>query len=491
MMWRSFLRATSSLLLGIGLLNPVNVQALEDELGDSLLIDADALKPWFGDFDGMRERRVVRVLVVPNMTMWFYDDGKPHGLAFEALRAFEEHLNKKHKPAKKNLKLLIAILPTTRDQLIPKLLAGEADLAVASLTITPGRLEQVDFSDPFVRDIAEIAVTGPSGPDLDSLEDLSGQEVFVRPSSSYHEHLVALNKHFVSEGRAPVKLIEAPEELEDEDLMEMVNAGLVGTVIVDDYKAKLWAKVFQELRLHTKVAINRGGKFGWMMRKESPLLKAEVNDFARKHRQGSLFGNVLIKRYVDNTRYIRNALKKSERQKFQATVELFRKYATQYDVDHLLMMAQAYQESGLDHSVKSPVGALGIMQIMPSTGEDMKVGDITKLENNVHAGIKYMRFMVDRYFADEPMSRRNKLLFAFASYNAGPNRIARLRREAEAKGLDPNVWFRNVEVVAARRIGSETVRYVTNIHKYYVAYTLLIAQEAKREAAREKIAPGG
>ena len=169
MMWRSFLRATSSLLLGIGLLNPVNVQALEDELGDSLLIDADALKPWFGDFDGMRERRVVRVLVVPNMTMWFYDDGKPHGLAFEALRAFEEHLNKKHKPAKKNLKLLIAILPTTRDQLIPKLLAGEADLAVASLTITPGWLEQVDFSDPFVRDIAEIAVTGPSGPDLDLL----------------------------------------------------------------------------------------------------------------------------------------------------------------------------------------------------------------------------------------------------------------------------------------------------------------------------------
>ena len=315
--------------------------------------------------------------------------------------------------------------------------------------------------------------------------------MFVRPASSYHEHLVALNKRFVSEGRAPVKLIEAPEELEDEDLMEMVNAGLVGTVIVDDYKAELWAKVFQELRLHPKVAINRGGKFGWMMRKESPLLKAEVNDFARKHRQGSLFGNVLIKRYVDNTRYIRNALKKSERQKFQATVELFRKYATQYDVDHLLMMAQAYQESGLDHSVKSPVGALGIMQIMPSTGEDMKVGDITKLENNVHAGIKYMRFMVDRYFADEPMSRRNKLLFAFASYNAGPNRIARLRREAEAKGLDPNVWFRNVEMVAARRIGSETVRYVTNIHKYYVAYTLLIAQEAKREAAREKTAPGG
>ena len=482
--------AIAGLITLIVLIWPAELPALEDIADGAYISDAERSKPWRGDFDGMRERRLIRVLVVPNMTMWFYQDGKPYGVAYEALRAFEEQLNKKYKPARKHLKLHVVVIPTARDQLIPKLLAGEADLAVASLTITPERLEQVDFSRPLARDIAEIAVTGPGGPRLETLADLSGQEVFVRPSSSYHEHLVALNARFASEGRAPVELIEAPEALEDEDLMEMVNAGLVGTVIVDDYKARLWAKVFTELALHPEVAVNRGGEFGWMMRKQCPLLRAEVDAFAKSHGQGTLFGNVLIKRYAENSRYIRNALKESERRKFHASIDLFRKYGSQYEVDHLLMMAQSYQESGLDHSVRSPVGAIGIMQIMPSTGEEMGVGDIQELENNVHAGIKYMRFMTDHYFADAPMTRLNKVLFTFASYNAGPNRIARLRREAEQLGLDPNVWFDNVEVVAARRIGSETVRYVANIYKYYVAYTLLVEQDRKREAARTRLTPG-
>ncbi len=478
-----------ALMLAGALFAPV--RAADDQAdGENFVTEAAMLAPWQGDFDGMRERRVIRVLVVPNLTMWFYHEGQPQGIAVEMLRAFEEELNRKFKPATRHLKLHVAVIPTTRDQLIPRLLAGEADLAVANLTITPERLSQVDFSRPFARDIAEIAVTGPAGPALETPEDLAGQEVFVRRSSSYHEHLVALNARLAERGLAPVKLVPAPEELEDEDLMEMVNAGLVGTVIVDDYKARLWAKVFPELRLHPEVAVNHGGEFGWMMRKQSPLLKAEVDAFVRGHGQGTLFGNVLIKRYVGSTRYIRNALNDSERRKFHDTLELFREYASRYEIDYLLMMAQSYQESGLDHSVRSPVGAIGIMQIMPSTGEEMKVGDITELENNVHAGIKYMRFMVDHYFADAPMTRGNKLLFAFASYNAGPNRIARLRREAETMGLDPNVWFRNVEVVAARRIGSETVRYVANIYKYYVAYRLLLAQEAQRETVREQLVPG-
>ena len=450
---------------------------------------AVALEPWTGDFDGMRERRAIRVLVVPNMTMWFYRDGKPKGLAYEALRAFEEALNKKYKPAQRHLKLHVVVIPTTRDQLIPKLLDGTADIAVASLTITPERLKQVDFSRPFVRDIAEIPVTGPIGPRLEKAEDLSGQEVFVRQSASYHEHLVALSKRLETAGKAPVRIKLAPEELEDEDLMEMVNAGLVGTVIVDDYKAKLWAEVYPELRLNSEAAINRGGDFGWMMRKQSPLLKAEVDAFAKGHGQGTLFGNVLLKRYATTTRHIRNALHDSERRKFHATVDLFRGYADKYEVDPLLMMAQSYQESGLDHSAKSPVGAIGIMQVMPATGAELNVGDITVLENNVHAGIKYVRFMVDRYYANEPMDQTNKILFSFASYNAGPSRVARLRREAEKSGFDPNRWFGHVEVIAAKRVGSETVRYVSNIFKYYIAYRLLVEQQQKRKATKDKLVP--
>ena len=152
-----------------------------------------------------------------------------------------------------------------------------------------------------------------------------------------------------------------------------------------------------------------------------------------------------------------------------------------------MMMAQGFQESTLDQNAKSHVGAVGIMQLMPATGAELKVGDITQAEPNIHAGVKYMRFMVDRYYANEPMTPLNKGLFAFASYNAGAARIAQLRREAAQRGLDPNRWFHNVELVAADKIGPETVTYVSNIYKYYTAYKLLLAQEAERSKARESV----
>ena len=167
-----------------------------------------------------------------------------------------------------------------------------------------------------------------------------------------------------------------------------------------------------------------------------------------------------------------------------AVIELFRKYSDQYQMDFLLMGAQAFQESGLNQDAKSAVGAVGIMQLMPATGAELKVGDITQQEANIHAGVKYMRFMIDQYFKDEPMDHLNKGLFAFASYNAGPGRIRQLRKEAEKRGLDPNVWFGNVEQIASERIGRETVTYVSNIYKYYVAYKLMFAEKQRREAAK-------
>src|SRR6185295_18909614 len=170
--------------------------------------------------------------------------------------------------------------------------------------------------------------------------------------------------------------------------------------------------------------------------------------------------------------------------RFRATADFIRQYSAQYNLDYLLMAAQGYQESGLDQSRKSAVGAIGVMQVMPATGADMKVGDITQIEPNVHAGVKYVRFMMDRYYSDEPMDRLNKGLFTFASYNAGPGRIRGLRERAKKRGLDPNKWFNNVELLAAESIGRETVQYVSNIYKYYLAYTLLVEQQQQRLKAK-------
>ena len=447
------------------------------------------LKKYTGDLDGMIKRRVIRALVVFSRTQYFVDKGAQHGTAYELMRAFENHINTSRKL--KTLKVHVVFLPTSREDLIPALLEGRGDLAIAGLTRTPERLKKVDFSDPFAEKVQEIVVTGPKSPKMTALQDLSGQEVFARPSSSYWEHLEALNQQFKAQGKAPVKLRPAPETLEDEDLLEMLNAGLVGLVVVDDYKATLWANMFKSIQPHPEAAVHEGGEIGAMFRQGSPLLKAELAGFAKTHRVGTLFGNTVVKKYVRSTKFVKNATSEAEIRKFQDTVSLFRNYGTKYDLDHLLVMAQSYQESRLDQNAKSHVGAIGIMQVMPATGKELAVGDITQLEPNIHAGVKYVRFMMDRYYGKEPMDLVNKMLFTYASYNAGPARITRLRKEAAAKGLNPNLWFNNVETVVAARIGAETVTYVSNIYKYYIAYKLVTEAEEERRKAREGLKSGG
>jgi len=215
-----------------------------------------------------------------------------------------------------------------------------------------------------------------------------------------------------------------------------------------------------------------------------------VDPFTKTHGQGTLFGNTVLRRYVGSTQFVKNAASDEEVKKFQQVLELFRRYGSQYDMDYLLMAAQGYQESRLDQGAKSHVGALGVMQVMPSTGKELKVGDVSQLEPNIHAGVKYIRFMIDQHFAKEPMDQLNKGLFAFAAYNAGPARVQQLRKEAASRGLNPNIWFNNVEVVAADRIGAETVTYVSNIFKYYIAYKLLTEQAEERRKAREALKKG-
>jgi membrane-bound lytic murein transglycosylase MltF len=226
--------------------------------------------------------------------------------------------------------------------------------------------------------------------------------------------------------------------------------------------------------------VRTDGDIAFAIRKGSPKLKAELDRFTASHRAGTLFGNVVLKKYLQQTQWARNALSQADRDRFTSMVALFRKYGDRYSVDWLLMAAQGYQESQLNQQRKSHVGAVGVMQLMPATGKQMNVGDINQLEPNIHAGIKYMRQVVDTYFGDPAIDPLNKLLFGFAAYNAGPGRVRSLRNEARQRKLDANVWFNNVERIAAERVGPETVQYVANIYKYYVAYTL-VQEELERD----------
>jgi membrane-bound lytic murein transglycosylase MltF len=446
------------------------------------LADVTAQK-WTGDLDGMIQRRLIRVLVTYSKTHYFVDKGTQRGLTYEFGRMFDDYLNKKLK--KKHLRIHVIFIPVSRHELIPALLEGRGDIAAANLTITPQRLKQVDFTDPFIRDVSEIVVTGPGAEPIATAEDLSGREVYVRKSSSYYESLEELNAELAKAGKKPIKVRFAPEELESEDILEMVNAGLVKTTIIDNHIAEFWSKIFTNIVLHRNAAVRTGGDIGAMIRPNSPQLKAELNAFIARYPKGSSARNQLLQKYLKNIKFVKQATSKEEIAKFDATVQFFRKYGDKYDLDYLLVMAEAYQESRLDQNAKSPVGAIGVMQLMPATGKEMNVGDITKIEPNINAGVKYIRFMMTQFYANEPMDNLNKMLFTFASYNAGPGRISQLRKQAAKRGLDPNKWFNNVEVLAEEKIGRETVQYVSNIYKYYLAYRMVEEQREAQEKAKE------
>jgi membrane-bound lytic murein transglycosylase MltF len=374
-----------------------------------------------------------------------------------------------------------------RNQLAAALLEGKIDMVAAMVTVRPEVEAVAAVSEPTRDNVAEVVVTGPGAPTITSIDDLSGQEVFIRKTSPYFESVTALNTQLKARGKAPVIIAEAPDVLEDDDILEMVNAGLAPITIVDDFLADFWKQVFKQLTVHNDVTVRTGGKLAIAFRKNNPKLKEQVNKFVRRHPKGDLFRNVLERRYLESIKYAKNAADEQERRKFMQVVELFKKYGSQYKLDYLLMAAQGYQESTLDQNVKSPVGAIGVMQVMPPTGKELKVGDISQLEPNIHAGVKYMRFMMDQYYKDEPMDDLNKALMTFASYNAGPGRVRQLRRETEKRGLNPNLWFGNVERITSERIGRETVTYVSNIFKYYVAYRLLSEEAARRAEAKASV----
>jgi len=446
-------------------------------------------KPFTGDFDQMVARRLIRVGVTYNRTFYFADKGVQRGVAYEFAKAFEDWLNEKLKTG--NAKINVALMAMPRDALAPALIDGKVDFVIAQVTVRPELQALVDFTNPTRTNVSEVVVTGPGAPAIASVDDLSGKNVYARKDSNFYASLVALNERLKAKGKPPVVIDEAPANLEDDDLLEMVNAGLVPTIVVHDYMAAFWKKVFTNLTVHDTVTLRTGASLAVPIRKGSPLLAAELNAFLVKYGLGTAFGNTIEKRYLESTKFVKNAASEAERQKFLALTEYFKKYSNQYQLDYLLMAAQGYQESQLNQDAKSQVGAVGVMQLMPATGTDMKVGDIAQTEANIHAGVKYMRFMIDQYFKDEPMDNLNKGLFAFAAYNAGPGRVRQLRKEAEKRGLNPNVWFGNVEQIASERVGRETVTYVSNIYKYYVAYKLIEENRARREAAKARMRQSG
>jgi len=442
-----------------------------------------SIEPKLGDLDAMVDRRVIRVLTVYGPGRYFLENG-PKGVVQEYANKLQTVVNEAYKTGL--LTVQVAVIPVARDQLFPALISGYGDIVIAGTTITEDRQTQIDFTIPVSKPLKEILVTGPSAPPIASLADLSGKTVYLRLSSSYAESVALLSNALVAEGKPGIRIEAIDEALEDEDLIEMVDAGLLPWAVVDSYKPQMWREVFTRTTVREDLVLREGGRLAWAMRPDSPKLAGFLNRFLKDNREGTLFGNIIRNRYVRDFDWAENAIGDEELSRYRSLSSLFQKYGTDYGMDPTLLAAQGFQESRLDQSVRSHVGAVGVMQLLPSTAGDKNVSipNIDELEPNIEAGAKYMAFLKTRYFSGPELDERNGSLLALAAYNAGPGRIRRLRKEAEERGYDPNLWFDNVEIIVAEQIGRETVQYVANIFKYYLTYRWINTADAERAAAR-------
>ena len=462
----------ASLALGasVALCGPAGAQSADGKPESNAHGHPDLLAPAKGDLPEMQAAHVIRVLVSFNSTEFFIDSGRPRGFEYELMHQYEIFLNRNL--GKDEIRTDLVYIPLPFEEILTALENGRGDVAAAGITITAERQETVDFTIPYVEDVNEVIVTHAPTTRLESLDELSGRRLYVLRASSFVEHLHALNQRFQLHGRPPVDIVESDPYLSLEDILEMVNAGIHQITVADSHVANLWAKVLPKVEVNDNLAIHSSGNLAWAVRQTSPKLLASLNEFLKSHRQGTKIGNVLFTRYFESTRWIKNPLLEDERDKLVRYRPLFEKYAERYGFDWLLIAALAYQESGLDPKRKSHRGAVGIMQVRPSTAADrnIDVPDVHKLENNVHAGVKYLAFLRDRYFSTPEITPDNSLFFSLAAYNAGPARVRRLQKDAARNGLDPDMWFANVELEALEEIGRETVRYVSNVYKYYLAY---------------------
>ena len=452
-----------------------------------------ANEPWTGDLDGMIERGFLRILTVHNPLFFAFDGASQKGMYAELGKLFEDHLAEEIGRVRSPT---VVMIPVSRDELLPGLVEGRGDLVMGNLTITPERGKLVDFGPAIHEDVDELVITGPAAGALQSMDDLVDIGLYVRRSSSYFEHLQKLNAERGAAGKAPIPITEADENLEDYDLLDMVNAGVLEAIVVDSHKAAFWEQVFDRIVVHRDLSVHSGNRIAWAIRKNSPGLMASITAFGKTVREGSLLGNIVINRYLGDTDWLEDALSE-DHERYEKTIEVIKRYAGRYDFDWLIIAAQAYQESQFDQSKRSKAGAIGVMQLLPSTAADEQIGipDISTLENNVHAGVKYLHWLRETYFSEAEIAPLDRVLFSFAAYNAGPGNMRRARSRARRLGFDPNRWFGNVEIGMYRAVSGEPAAYVRNIYKYYVTYQGLERARRAREEALESQAqatdPGG
>jgi len=466
-------------------------QAYRKELREQLKMASDILEKRTGDLPAMIKKREMRVLTTYTLGNYFVYKGQAYGYEYSKMEEFEKFLNQGK--GRGDLQVEFYYIPLPFDLLIEALNQGYGDIVAANLTITPERSEQVAFSDPHLWGIREVLVSRKDAGIVKNRDDLAGRRIHVRQGSSYHSSLLQFNEDLAARKLAPIRIELLPGLVNTGEIIQMVDSGVIEMTVADSHIAELVAELIENVRIHQDIAFNEDVRFGWMVRKNNPELKASLDRFVKTVKKGTLMGNIFYKRYFKENPWAREAVQNQDLEALTRYAPLFQKYGDMYDIDWLLIAAQSFQESRFDPDARSRIGAQGLMQLLPSTARDMGIDDISTPENNVHAGVKYLRWVMDRYFAGEDITEEDRVRFALAAYNAGPANIRRSRSTATQLGYDPDRWFNHTELGTMQRVGLEPVHYVRNINKYYLSfrmsYTLFQIKKDIKEAKTDTEAP--
>ncbi|MDG2996998.1 lytic transglycosylase F [Vibrio parahaemolyticus] len=453
----------------------------------SVALELSPLKsePYVGDLEKLKEKKAIRILVSADLGFYYIQNGKPKGIISELIYELERYLRKNKKT------IDIQVIPVARNELIPKLIAGYGDVIVSNLTITNERKDQITFSDPVRENVSEIIVTNRKYSNIKTVDDLSGLDVWVRQSSSYHKSLTKVNNYFSIQNKPLINILFLDEIIQDYEILDMISVGIIDVTVLDRHKSGMWGNIFPGVTFHHQITIRENAQIAWGIRQNSPQLEDAVNKFIKEVRIGTLFGNVVNERYLENDKWLRKFLNRKNAERSKELLDIFYLYSQEYQFNHLLMLAQGFQESGLNQNVISHMGAVGIMQILPTTARHraVNISNIYEEEPNIHAGVKYMHYLRKNFFNDEGISDDDIIYFCLAAYNAGPGNIEKMRRLAKEKGYDHNVWFGNVEVVTRQYIGLEPIRYVSHINHYFIAYKLLDRLNSRRSELESYLHP--
>ena len=432
---------------------------------------------WSGSYSEMIGRGEIRMAVPYNRTIYINEKGVPRGLSVEVSKGFARWVNTKYAGQLKGGSVSIKLVPTVAPELLNSLSSGRADIAIGDI----GLYEPIPNSQQFIVNHAskegqEVLLTGPGSPPLKKMADLSGQTVYGSRNTNFQKTFSALNKELKRNGKLLINLASPLGDLDDEDLLEMLNSGLISYVTVADWKFKLWQSIYKNITVHADLSVQDSGWVGWVVRSTNRDLNDDLIDFYESDDFVKSLSAFRQDDYKQHLKGLKDPMDKTVWTRFESMRPLFNRFGAQYKLSPLILASLGFQETLLNQSAVSAVGAIGVMQLMPATGMSLGVGDIHLLEPNLHGGADYMNQLISKYFPDVQFEGNNRSLFAVASYNIGPNNVAKARERAKDIGFDPNRWFGNVEFTATEHMGYEPMIYVRNVYKYYISYSLKLKE---------------